>query len=312
MTVGSPRLLRRAASAGQQHRHLLCSTIADPAQRRHCQGPSEHNSNIFVQEQGWQKPTIGTGVPVEGSDELCVADDDGNFGRIDGDGGYADTADHNSSSSGGSQNNEDGSGKVLVVEYQYEIQTTLGMSATKLVLRGGDDNALLELEKALADLLVADLFQGTLCEIGGNGGGGIDFEEASASKTPRVDGEGEEEGDDGEGGGTGGGEGGDTAGDGSGTDENEDDRSGAPGYIRSGEAGSDNNNDGGDGDEGDGDGDGGAVVPSGGGEGATQAGGGGATNDDGTSSGGGGEDGDLIGLSSKPDDELAPGVEAGT
>jgi len=109
------------SSRGLNH----CTEIIDPDQRRHCSDPREHNSNIFAQE-----------IDPE-PDTACVTDEAGDFGYTSSSSSYRE-----------------------VVEYQYEVQTTLAMTAPEL-----NGNVLGQLEKALADYLVPELFQGPLCEV---------------------------------------------------------------------------------------------------------------------------------------------------
>ena len=104
-------------------RRHLCD--GDNNDDRHCDDPDEENtsSNLFDQE----------GNLPQSSDELCVADQYGNFGVT-----------------------SDAYEEVIL--YQYQVQTTVDLSATDV-----NDNVLSVLEKALSDELVPDLFDGTQC-----------------------------------------------------------------------------------------------------------------------------------------------------
>jgi len=142
---------------------VLCSFIQDPAQRRHCENPLEENqpgdgSNVFFPSDNNKNPLEEDGDGDEdtnsndggsplGSDEKCVSDEDGNYNPP------------NSSSSSSSSSPTSLAEYDQIVEYQYEVQTTLDMSASELT-----GEALRKLEKTLSDLLVADLFKGFSCE----------------------------------------------------------------------------------------------------------------------------------------------------
>jgi len=122
---------------------LLCSYFSETAalstsggsHGRHFECPDELNSSIFDSPDD----------PFE-SDEACVTDENGDFGE--------------QPLEGGGEGDDNSVSNVQIVSYQYQVQTTLDMTAIEL-----NRSALQELEKALANFLVADLFGGEFCEV---------------------------------------------------------------------------------------------------------------------------------------------------